>query len=229
MDWRISQTESRNRYLAKFDEAEAASYDAVVGELTRQDQDAYLSDLAPIVQFREGMKILDAGAGTGTLCQILSRVPERLSITALEPVPAMLARLRNKPELDAVTTVEGFCDASSDRRHFQSGQFDVIISRQLVNGLFDPLAAFRNWHYWSAPLGKLVVIDGIYGRAAWTGVWEEEIDALPLSACQSTALVPYLLEIAGFRIDAVRWMEATNRQPSTRTKRYAVVATRVTD
>jgi hypothetical protein len=32
------------------------------------------------------------------------------------------------------------------------------------------------------------------------------------------------LEIAGFRIEAVRWMEAVNTLPSTRTQRYVVVA-----
>lgn len=70
----------------------------------------------------------------------------------------------------------------------------------------------------------VLAIDGLYGRSSWTGIWQEDIDVLPLSACQSTALTPYLLEIAGFRIEAVRWMEAVNELPSTRTKRYVVVA-----
>ncbi len=35
---------------------------------------------------------------------------------------------------------------------------------------------------------------------------------------------PTYLEIAGFRIEAVRWMEGVNKLPSTRTKRYVVVA-----
>jgi SAM-dependent methyltransferase len=226
MYWRSSQAESRNRYLAKFDQAEADRYDAVVGTLTPQDQDAYLADLRRVLPFHEGMAVLDAGAGTGTLCEILMRLPERLSITAMEPAPSMLARLSNKPSLAAVATLQGFCDAVDDRRFFRTGQFDMILSRQLVNGLFDPLTAFRNWHYWLGPHGKVVVIDGLYGRGAWAGVWEEEIDVLPISACQSTALVPYLLEAAGFRIEAVRWMETANQQPSTKTKRYLVVASK---
>jgi hypothetical protein len=98
------------------------------------------------------------------------------------------------------------------------------VSRQLVNGSFDPLTAFRNWHDWLSPDGAVVVIDGVYDRSSWTGIWEEDVDVLPLSACQSTALAPYLLEIAGFRIEAVRWMEAVNKLPSTRTNRYVVVA-----
>jgi SAM-dependent methyltransferase len=223
MDWRGRQGDSRDGYLAKFDVAEVDRYDASVGRLSRQDEDAYLADLSGVLQFREGTSVLDAGAGAGALCGILSRLPG-LAITAMEPVPAMLAKLRSKPELQGVVTVEGFCDNIGDRRHFHAGQFDAIVSRQLVNGLFDPLTAFRNWHDWLSPDGAVVVVDGVYGRSSWTGIWEEDVDVLPLSACQSTALVPYLLEIAGFRIEAVRWMEAVNNLPSTRTKRYVVVA-----
>jgi fructoselysine-6-P-deglycase FrlB-like protein len=45
-----------------------------------------------------------------------------------------------------------------------------------------------------------------------------------LSSTQSLATVPYLLETAGFRVEAVGWMEAVNRRPKTRTPRYVVVA-----
>lgn len=225
--WRASRTESRKRYLTKCDAREAEQYDTLVGHLSREDEDAYLSDLAHVVQFRAGSAVLDAGAGTGTLTKILARLPA-LSITALEPAPAMLARLRSKPELQGVATVAGFCDSSEDRGHFAAAQFDAIVSRQLVNGLFDPLTAFRNWHGWLSPGGAAVVIDGLYGRSAWTGIWQEDVDVLPLAACQGTATVPYLLEIAGFRVEAVRMMAAVNARPVTRTTRYVVVARKPT-
>ena len=223
MEWRGSQADSRNRYLAKFNATEADRYDAAVGELSRVDEDAYLADLLLVVQFRPGMAILDAGAGTGALCRILTRLPNP-SITALEPAPAMLARLVGKAELRGVVAVEGFCDGIDDRHHFQEAQFDAVVSRQLVNGLFDPLTAFRNWHHWLSPGGSVVAIDGLYDRSAWTGVWQEEVDTLPLSACQSTASAPYLLEFAGFRIEAVQFMESVNAMPSTKTPRFVVVA-----
>jgi SAM-dependent methyltransferase len=226
MDWRGGQAASRNRYLAKYDAAEVDQYHSRVGNLTRDDQEAYLADLNRVFPFREGMTVLDAGAGTGALCRVLSRLAG-LSITALEPAPAMLARLKSQAELRSVLAVEGFCDASGDRRHFRDAQFDVIVSRQLANGLFDPLTAFRNWHHWLSTGGAVVLIDGLYGRSAWTGKWEEEVDVLPLSACQTTALMPYLLEAAGFRVDAVERMTATNALVSTRTTRYVVVARKV--
>jgi SAM-dependent methyltransferase len=221
--WRGSQAAARARHLARFDAAETDRYHRLVGQLNRQQQDAYLADLGRVFQLRAGLSVLDTGAGTGTLCGILLR-QGGLSVTALEPVPAMLARLRGNAELQEVTTVEGFCDSSEDRALFPAGRFDAIVSRQLVNGLFDPLAAFGNWHHWLAPRGSIVVIDGLYDRSAWQGGWEEEVDVLPLSTCQSTAVVPYLLEAAGFRIDAVQRMESVNALPTTRTSRYVVVA-----
>jgi SAM-dependent methyltransferase len=223
MNWRSSQDDSRRRYLEKFDAAEAERYDAVVGALAPEDEDAYLSDLAGALPFPAGTQVLDAGAGTGTLTRILVRCPG-LALTALEPAPAMLARLRGKPELQSVTAIEGFCDGLADRALFAPGRFDVIASRQLVNGLYDPLAAFANWHCWLKPAGTVLVIDGLYERGAWSGVWANEVDVLPVAACQSTALVPYLLEQSGFSVEVVRMMDAVNRRPSTRTPRYLVVA-----
>jgi SAM-dependent methyltransferase len=218
--WRGTQAASRARAIALFDEAEAECW---AFSLPRETEDAYLADLARVVSFRDGMSVLDAGAGTGILCRILARLPGLL-LTALEPTPAMLSKLRSTPELGDVATVEGFCDAPEDRGHFEAAQFDVIASRQLANGLFDPLAAFRNWHHWLKPGGAVVVIDGLFDRTAWAGKWEEEIDVLPLSACQTTALTPYLLETAGFTVEAVGRMDATNAVPPARVTRYVVVA-----
>lgn len=223
MGWRYDQAESRRRYVAKYDEAEVEWYDSYVGHLTPDDEGAYLSDLKRVFSFRDGMNVLDVGAGTGTMSLLLSRLGG-LSITALEPVPAMQAKFRSKTELVNVVAMEGFCDSIDDRQYFKDGQFDVIVSRQLGNGLFDPLTAFRNWHAWLAVGGSVILIDGLYGREAWTGKWDEEIDVLPLSACQTTALTPYLLEVAGFHINTVERMEATNKLPITKTTRYVVVA-----
>ena len=223
MSWRGSQAESRRRYLTKFDAAEAERYDTVVGSLSPDDEAAYLADLARVVDLPRGAAVLDAGAGTGALTSMLARLPG-LSLTALEPAPAMLARLRARPRLHEVATVLGFCDADADCSLFAAGAFDAVLSRQLVNGLYDPLAAFRNWRHWLKPGGAAVVIEGLYGRSAWSGIWAEEVDQLPMSACQSTAMVPYLLEQAGFRVETSSLMEAVNARPTTVTARYVVVA-----
>lgn len=223
MSWRGSQADSRRRHLALFDAAEAARYDAMLGNPMPGEQDAYLADLAAVVELHAGQRVLDAGAGTGAFSIMLSRVPG-LAITALEPAPEMLALLRAKPGLRSIQAICGFCDAPEDRPLFPAGSFDVIACRQLVNGLFDPLAAFANWRHWLVPGGKLVIVEGLYDRSSWTGAWQSEVDTLPASTPATTALVPYLLEAAGFCIETVRMMDRVNALPATRTPRYVVVA-----
>ena len=44
-------------------------------------------------------------------------------------------------------------------------QFDVIVSRQLGNGLFDPLTPFKNWRYWLTQC--IENVDQILGVSAW--------------------------------------------------------------
>jgi SAM-dependent methyltransferase len=225
MDWHRSRAAARRRAAVKYDAAEANAYGELqgLGWLTAAEEDAYLADLQRVVEFAPGSRILDVGAGTGVMCSLLRRLPA-LELTALEPSAAMLALLRARPGLADVTTVNGFCDGPQDRQQFGADQFDAIVSRQVVNGLFDPLLAFRHWYHWVKPAGVVVVVDGLYGRDGWTGRWEEDVDALPLAASQSMASTPYLLEHSGFAIDAVERMAAVNALPTTRTPRYVVVA-----
>lgn len=223
--WRIAQAQSRRRYLAKFDAAEAAAYDGSVGALAPEDLAAYRADLSEAWACVAGQQVLDAGAGTGAFTRVLAGMGG-LAVTALEPAPAMLQRLRARPELRDVATVEGFCDHPDDQGHFAEGRFDAVCSRQLANGLYDPLSAFRNWRRWLRPGGVVVLVDGLYGRDAWSGGWAEEVDVLPLSATQTPATVAYLLETAGFAIVTVRPLARVNARPATRTRRYVVVARR---
>jgi SAM-dependent methyltransferase len=229
MDWHERRVAARRRAVGKYDAAEAEAYGKRqgLGWLTAEEESAYLTDLSRVVRIASGASVLDVGAGTGVMCSILRRLPG-IDLTALEPSTAMLTILQAKSELANVRAINGFCDEPQDHDRFEAAQFDAIVSRQVVNGLFDPLLAFRHWHHWLKPAGSVVVIDGLYGRDGWAGRWEEEIDALPLSASQSMAAIPYLLEASGFRIEVVERMTAVNALPTTRTPRYIVVARKVT-
>ena len=223
LSFRCIQSRLRERYLAMYDIEEAAKYNTWVDALTDADHDACLADLGRCVNFSDNMAVLDAGSGTGALCLTLVRIPG-LNITALEPSLSMIDLLKAKPELAGVTTVQGFCDHADDAAHFSAETFHLIASHLLVNNLFDPLAAFRNWYDWLRPEGVVVVMDGLFDRHDWTGEWGRFVDTLPLSACRTTATVPYLLEQIGFFVEHVGLMDHTNSMPSTRTERYIVVA-----
>ena len=208
-----------------YDDEQAAKYNTWVDALLDADHDACVADLSRCVQFSDNMSVLDAGSGTGALCLTLVRIPG-LNITALEPSLPMIDLLNAKPELTRVTTVQGFCDHADDASLFSPETFHLIASRLLVNNLYDPLAAFRNWYNWLRPGGVVVVMDGLFDRRDWKGEWGRFVDTLPLSACRTTATVPYLLEQSGYFVEHVGLMDHTNSLPSTSTKRYIVVASK---
>ena len=226
-DWTARRAAARGRHAARYDAAAARDYAATpgLGWLGESECEAYLDDLRAALDLRPGLAVLDVGAGSGALCGVLVRVAG-LALTALEPSPAMLAELRARPELAAVTTVEGSTDAEHDGARFAPASFDLVVARQVANGLFDPLRAFRHWHRWLRPGGHVAVIEGLYGREDWRDDWAEEVDVLPLAASQTLATVPYLLEAAGFRIARAARMARVNALPTTRTPRYLVVAGR---
>ena len=114
LSYRGNYLESRQRYLAKYDDAGVEQYEKWMRQMTKEDHLACLEDINQGFQFIEGMKVLDTGAGTGVLCTTLAMVPG-LRLTALEPCPAMLSVFGAKPELSEIETVKGFCDHPSDR------------------------------------------------------------------------------------------------------------------
>ena len=73
-NWRISQADFRARLLAKMDEAHVQQYDSLVGQLDGQQQEAYRLDLARVLALRDGMSVLDVGAGTGSLSSRVGRM-----------------------------------------------------------------------------------------------------------------------------------------------------------
>ncbi len=223
--WKAVRQAARGRSADRYNSQAAEEYDGVLGlgTLSAEMQSALMADLQRVYTVFENADVLDVGAGTGAFCGALTDLPVR-SITALEPSPSMLERLKTKPELIRARPVAGSCDHDDDRTLFADSSFDVIASRKVVSSLFDPLVAFRNWHHWLRAGGHVVIIDGLFGRDSWVGDWAEEVDVLPLSASQSMATVPYLLEAVGFTIKSVDLTHQWNQ--TARTPHYIVVASK---
>ncbi|WP_145215577.1 class I SAM-dependent methyltransferase [Planctomycetes bacterium TBK1r] len=225
MQWKADRQAARGRSADRYNSQAAEQYDGVpgLGTLSAEMQSALLADLQHVTTIFENADVLDVGAGTGALCSALTDLPLE-SITALEPSPSMLERLKTKPELKRVRPIVGSCDHDDDRTLFADSSFDVIASRKVVSSLFDPLVAFRNWHHWLRVGGHVVIIDGLFGRDSYVGDWAEEVDVLPLSTSQSMATVPYLLEAVGFTIEFVDLTHQWNQ--TARTPHYIVVASK---
>jgi SAM-dependent methyltransferase len=231
-DWNALRKQGRGCHAARYDDAGAKEYAAIpgMGYLLPDQLAAHRADLADGMQVEAGLEILEVGAGTGAFTEVLAHFPGA-RVTATEPSPAMIRSWRDRMDLAGLTNSgieihEGSCDAPEDRSMFKDHQFDLVACRKVVNGLFDPLAAFANWYAWLKPGGRVLVLDAIFGRDGWGGAWGELVDVLPLSSTQSLGTIPYLLEAVGFEIEHVGWMHRVNALPSTRTPRYVVVASR---
>jgi SAM-dependent methyltransferase len=102
--------------------------------------------------------VLDAGAGTGFLSLACARLGHR--VTALDLSSGMLDRLRVAAERDGlpVEVVEAAAESPPP------GPFDAVVERHLLWTLPDPGAALAAWRA-AAPAGRLVLFEGLWGRA----------------------------------------------------------------
>jgi SAM-dependent methyltransferase len=231
-DWNELRKKGRGSHAALYDDAGAKEYAAIpgMGYLMPDQFAAHRADIEAGMEVDAGLDILEVGCGTGAFTEVLAHFP-KARLTATEPSAAMIQAWRERMAIVGLSDAgieirEGSCDAPEDRSMFADHQFDLVACRKVVNGLFDPLAAFANWYAWLKPGGRVLVLDATFGRDGWGGAWGELVDMLPLSCTQSLATIPYLLEVVGFRIQHVGWMHRVNALPSTRTPRYFVVASR---
>ncbi len=103
-------------------------------------------------------RVLDCGAGTGFLSLIAARLGHK--VTALDISPRMLDKLRERAAAGGlgVDVVEAPAESPPP------GPFDAVMERHLLWTLPDPPATLRAWRA-VAPEGRLVLIEGVWGRA----------------------------------------------------------------
>jgi len=161
-------------------------------------------------------RVLDAGAGTGALSILAAELGH--DVTALDLSPEMLARAREKAAargLDLRFVVGSAAEPPP-------GPFDVVLERHVLWTLPDPAAALARWRDVTSPRGRLVVLEGVWGRQdvvaravrraaevarSLAGVANdhhapypaEVLDRLPLATMPSPEPVVRLVQEAGWR------------------------------
>jgi ubiquinone/menaquinone biosynthesis C-methylase UbiE len=155
---------------AAFD-AGAAAYDRLVGANPGYHRDLRLSARRLVRPARTGLRILDAGCGTGASTAALLAIAPDARITAIDASAEMLARARAKPWPSTVdfrhTPVEELAGVA--------GPFDAILAAYLLRNVTDPDATLRSLRGLLRPGGQLAlheysVRDSRRARWVWNAV-----------------------------------------------------------
>jgi SAM-dependent methyltransferase len=110
------------------------------------------------------LKILDVGTGPGFFAILLSQAGHMA--TGIDASAEMIACAKENA-LNAGVSPE-LLVMDSHKLDFTDNRFDLIVSRNVVWTLTDPVKAYREWHRVLKPAGRLIVFDGN---------WSSNIDA----------------------------------------------------
>jgi len=135
---------------AAFD-AGAAAYDRLVGLNPGYHRDLRLSARRLIRPGHQGLRILDAGCGTGASTAALLAIAPDARVTAIDASGAMLAHARAKPW---PSTVE-FRHTPVEELAGVAGPFDAVLAAYLLRNVDDPDATLRALRGVLRPGGQL--------------------------------------------------------------------------
>ncbi|HLI40332.1 MAG TPA: class I SAM-dependent methyltransferase [Streptosporangiaceae bacterium] len=146
--------------IRQFWDEDAAVYDSSPGHHPRRphEQAAWSAALRRLLPDPPA-RVLDAGAGTGFLSLLLAR--HGYQVTAMDLSSRMLEVLRGKAGRLGVAVQTVQADAASP----PAGPFDAVVERHLIWTLPDPGAALAAWRR-AAPAGRLVLLEGTWGKTA---------------------------------------------------------------
>jgi SAM-dependent methyltransferase len=102
-----------------------------------------------------GARVLEAGAGTGSVTALL--VELGYQVTALDLSEGMLSKARDKLAGHGVEFVVGPADRPPP------GPFDAVVERNMLWTNADPVGSMTAWRAVTRPGGSLLVLEGIEG------------------------------------------------------------------
>ena len=108
-----------------------------------------------------GLRVLDAGTGTGFFSILLARRGFRM--TGIDLTPAMIGEAKRQAEAEALGIRFLVMDAQT--LSFPDGSFDAVVSRNLTWTLPEPERAYREWHRVLKKGGVLLNFDANYAEA----------------------------------------------------------------
>ena len=157
----------------------ARTYDNSPGHGIHSDQEkqAWMKILSNALDQKQGLRILDVGTGTGALALLLAEMNHE--VTGIDLSNEMLNKAREKAKTNNLKIEFRAGDAESPA--FEHESLDAIVSRHVLWTLPNPENAIKEWKNLLKPGGKVVIIDGNWGRNDRTRLQEIwRLMAMPL-------------------------------------------------
>ncbi len=190
-------------------DAGASDYETQDGHAIAADEfSAWMTDLSSVfdVLTPSNASALDLGAGTGVFSRFLAK--NGFAVTALEPSAVMLQEARTHPENDALPPMNCVVGTAEQLQELGLSGFDLIAARQSACYFADPIATFSDLRRRLNPGGRLLIVEGIWPRSAWSD--DDLVDVLPLACVQTRATLAYMLRCAGFEDVQGDWLHRVN-------------------
>ncbi|MEO3972462.1 methyltransferase domain-containing protein [Streptomyces sp. CAU 1734] len=123
----------------------------------------------------DGLDVLDAGCGTGSLSLLMAASGHR--VTGVDLSARMVERAREK--FAAAGLAGHFLTGDAAAPPAGAAVFDAVIARHLLWTLPDPPAALRTWCDLLRPGGTLILVEGRWGESATATPYVAGAGALP--------------------------------------------------
>jgi len=150
----------KNKIINYCDKRATSFSDDKQAELKSEHAQRWLDEINQIIKIKSGMKILDIGTGAGFLA-ILCR-QQGAQVTGIDLSPDMIQSAKQNASLFDQQIHFQVMDAENLK--FDDAHFDLVIARNVTWLLPDTKAAYQEWLRVLKPKGKLINIDGNYGK-----------------------------------------------------------------
>lgn len=119
-----------------------------------------------IPHLRGGLDLLDVGCGPGTITADLARLVAPGRVVGIDTAEEVLVRAGEMAAGRGITNAL-FEPADVAALPYADGSFDVVHAHQVLQHLFDPVAALKEMRRVLRPGGLLAVRDSDYGAMRW--------------------------------------------------------------